>query len=645
MSWLFKALLPLNLLAIGLQAREVSVSDSAGLLTAIQSAAAGDVITLSDGTYPLNQSPSCSAAGTRDQPIIVRAENLGDVLIQLDTVAGFQVVGPNWIFENLEIEGVCASHSACEHAFHIGGRGDHTIIRRVKMHEFNAAIKGNGEAVGSERLYPDDVLIEYSELYNSSPRSTANPVTPIDVVGGRRWIIRGNFIHDHAKAGGNNISYAAFLKGHSRDGLFERNLVVCELLHSGQIRLGLSFGGGGSSPEFICEGGDCSLEHVGGVMRNNIIANCPADVGIMLNKAHDVGVFNNTLYNTTGIDLRSEAAVAEIKNNILSGRIRERDGGKAVTATNLTQVSKADFASWFRDPYNFDFGLVDGTSFRNQGTFLPSVLVDFCTNARDDGFNDIGAVEYDGAGACDTTEVFVAPETASSELFFAQFADGQGLTSQILLFNLDLFREATAFLFPRGDQGQSLSVDWKGALVSGTTDPTTTAVIPPGGMSLFETDGTGDLQAGSVTVLATGTISGVIVFAGPDLGLAGVGSSVRLEAGFSAPVVSNSAAGIRTGLAVMNLGRDAVDCGFELVGSDGVSIASSDGGLVTGGQAVSPLDGDGQFAVFPEELGWDSPVDFDVFQGIVLVECNGNTAATAIQVRPGQYATLPVFPE
>jgi high frequency lysogenization protein len=46
--------------------------------------------------------------------------------------------------------------------------------------------------------------------------------------GGRRWQLRGNFIHDHAKGEGNGVSYAAFLKGNSRDGLIERNLVICE---------------------------------------------------------------------------------------------------------------------------------------------------------------------------------------------------------------------------------------------------------------------------------------------------------------------------------------------------------------------------------------------------------------------------------
>ncbi len=231
-------------------------------------------------------------------------------------------------------------------------------------------------------------------------------------------------------------------------------------------------------------------------------------------------------------------------------------------------------------------------------------------------------------------------EMNPSELFFAQFADGEGLSSQILLFNPDPLREATVFLFPRGDRGQSLLVDFNGATASGPI----ASAIPPGGMSVFETDGKGDLQAGSVTVLATGPISGVLVFAGPDLGLAGVGNSVRLKAGFSTPVVSNSSAGIRTGLAVLNLEGEAVDCAFSLLGSEGASIASSDGRVKNGGQAVSPLDGEGHFAVFVEELLWDSAVDFNVFQGTVVVECSGNTAATAIQVRPGQYATLPVLP-
>src|SRR5690606_25151729 len=120
--------------------------------------------------------------------------------------------------------------------------------------------------------------------------------------------------------------YAAFLKGNSRDGIIERNLVICELLHSGGARLGLSFGGGGSSHDPICEDGTCSPEHQGGVMRNNIVVGCPATLGIYVNKCADCRVLHNTLYDTTGIDVRYAVSSVEVRGNILSGRIRARDG-------------------------------------------------------------------------------------------------------------------------------------------------------------------------------------------------------------------------------------------------------------------------------------------------------------------------------
>src|SRR5690606_22946082 len=131
-------------------------------------------------------------------------------------VEGFKVSGANWVFENLTLRGVCADDSSCEHAWHIVGGADNTIIRNNVAVNFNAQIKANGE--GDPRVWPDDVLVEYNEFYDEAPRNTSNPVTKIDVVGGRRWIIRGNYIHDFAKGGGNNLSYAAFLKGNSRDG-------------------------------------------------------------------------------------------------------------------------------------------------------------------------------------------------------------------------------------------------------------------------------------------------------------------------------------------------------------------------------------------------------------------------------------------
>ena len=247
-------------------------------------------------------------------------------------------------------------------------------------------------------IWPNDVLIEETEFFNADPRMTGNPVTPIDIVGGRRWIVRRNFIHDFQKLGADQVSYAAFLKGNSRDGLFEGNIVACHWTGSdtGGFRVGLSFGGGGSSPNSICEDSDCSIEHQNGRMVNNLIVNC-SDVGIYLNEAMNCQVHHNTIYtldDAFGIDVRFVASTVELKNNLLNGPIRERDQGTAILGTNLERVGRTALEAWFTDPGNFDFGLFgDGSSFIDRGETGAGVVSDFCGNGRS-AVPDIGAVEY-----------------------------------------------------------------------------------------------------------------------------------------------------------------------------------------------------------------------------------------------------------
>jgi len=378
----------------------VPVATAVVPLTAVNSAQPGDVITLAPGTYDLSQTLYCDTPGTSAQPITVTAAVLGTAKIRFNTVEGFRISAPYWDFENLDIQGVCASHSDCEHAFHVSGGAHGFTLRNNRLRDFNAQIKGNGD--GTPPVFPNDVLIEGNELYDSAPRQTANPVTPIDVVGGRRWVVRGNFIHDHAKAQGDQISYAAFLKGNSRSGLFERNLVICERDNTGFIRLGLSFGGGGTSTPSICEDGTCTPEHQDGIMRNNIIVNCPADVGIYLNKAQGTGIYNNTLYNTTGIDVRFTASTADLRNNLLSGAIRNRDGGTSTKATNREGVTPLQWTTWFVNPAGSNFALLDGSQIVNLAQPLAQVPDDYCGKARGSA-PDIGAVEYGGA-ICNTAQ-------------------------------------------------------------------------------------------------------------------------------------------------------------------------------------------------------------------------------------------------
>jgi parallel beta-helix repeat protein len=397
------------ILTSGATAEEVPVSTVDALESAISDAQAGDLILVAPGTYDMpNGRNDCVANGTATEPIVLRAENPGQTIIQFGAglVEGFYVAGSYWVFEDLILEGTCAEDSQCEHAFHVSGDADGLVIRKNIIRNFNAQIKAN-RSPSDPALFPDDVLVEYNEFYDTAPRNTSNPVTKIDVVGGRRWIVRANYIHDFAKAEGNNISYAAFLKGNSRDGLFERNLVQCESLHAGQIRLGLSFGGGGSGPPSICEEGTCKPEHQNGTMRNNIIANCPADVGIYINASSDTKIFNNTLYDTTGIDMRFTETTGEVRNNLLNGQLRSRDGAIFEESHNISQIDLADLQSWFSDAAELDFSLVNGASFVDQGTTIASVTDDYCTTPRDDGAHDIGALEYTEESPCDTRAIFI----------------------------------------------------------------------------------------------------------------------------------------------------------------------------------------------------------------------------------------------
>ena len=393
-------------------ARDIRVSTAAELRAAVNSAVPGDTIHLASGIYDFGSKLALSRAGTEDEPITLRPELSGKPELRFggdgSVAEGLHVMAPYWVIAGLDIVGACPNDSRCEHAFHVVGAADGTVISGNVMREFNAAIKGNGDGSGPPANFPDDVFIAYNEIFNSRARNTGNPVTPIDVVGGRRWIIRGNFIHDFQKGGGNGISYAAFLKGNSKDGMIEQNLIVCEHLHKGGTRLGLSFGGGGSQPERICEEGTCTPEHEGGIMRNNIIANCPADVGMYLNKAADAKIYNNTLFNTGGIDVRFAASTVDLRYNVHDGRIRERDGGSKRETGNVA-ASTADLRRWFADPNSLDFELVEGAMFKDKAGVLPEVNDDFCRQDRDDGAPDAGAIEYSIARPCNTDRVPPVP--------------------------------------------------------------------------------------------------------------------------------------------------------------------------------------------------------------------------------------------
>ncbi|MGH8802171.1 MAG: right-handed parallel beta-helix repeat-containing protein, partial [Casimicrobiaceae bacterium] len=179
------------------QAGEIAPTRAAAIVVAspheardaIAQARPGEIITFAPGRYRFHGNYiEVSHAGRGGAPITVRAATAGTVTLEFDLEEGFLVSAPDWTFENLVIRGVCADHSRCEHAFHVVGAATRFVARHNTVLDFNAQFKIN--ATGGEN--PDAGRIEGNVIADTSPRRTANPVAPIDLVAASGWRIVDN---------------------------------------------------------------------------------------------------------------------------------------------------------------------------------------------------------------------------------------------------------------------------------------------------------------------------------------------------------------------------------------------------------------------------------------------------------------------
>lgn len=316
------------------RARDLVVSTPPEIVSAVNNAQPGDIITVAPGDYAL-PGLRLTAGGDPKHKIVLRAAKPGTVELRSGAVEFMKISGSDWTVEDFDIAGTCTDDSRCEHAFHIVGRADRTIIRGNRIRDYNAHIKGNGE----NGHFPNDVLIENNTLFDTRPRVTDNPIAPVDVVGGARWIVRGNLIADfgkrldHPPERTDDWSYAMFLKGNSERGLIAGNIVGCDIdaAPTPSIR-GIALGGSGTGPGLCDRGGDCTTEHRQGTIWGNIVFNCPAEPGIYLFQAQDTLVASNAVAATAGIVALGIETSARISDNRLDGAIAAL-GGATVHAT------------------------------------------------------------------------------------------------------------------------------------------------------------------------------------------------------------------------------------------------------------------------------------------------------------------------
>ncbi|MFB3905244.1 MAG: SBBP repeat-containing protein [Acidobacteriota bacterium] len=252
-----------------------------------------------------------------------------------------------------------------------------------------------------------------------------------------------------------------------------------------------------------------------------------------------------------------------------------------------------------------------------------------------DGTPDAPALDFDHDQKPDPGCYFpfvggTAQPADEHRLYFPQFANGGDLvSSQIMLVNLDQNHTAQVHLSFKNGPGNPLPMNLDGQATTGEHDTT----IPPGGLRVMRTDGKGEVVAGSATVISDRALFGVILYGGV-IGMAGVGSAAVMPQGFVAPVERNAVNQLDTGVAVMNLENQQVECDFTLTNNQGVVQA----------QALDVmLPPNGQTALFIHQYPWNPPVDFSNFSGLLKATTSGPVAATVIQMR-GNKAEISASP-
>jgi hypothetical protein len=317
--------------------QSVAVATPQQLREALMRVPAGTRIEVQPGVYRFNRSLRVGHKGEPGRPIVLSAAQPGTVWLAFTQAEGIVLDKPHWWIENVGMRGACLRHDDCEHAVHVVGAAAFTVIRNNHLEDFNAHIKVNG----LRGDWPDHGLLAFNTLTNTRARETARPVVPFDLVGASHWRVADNLVSHFVKRHGNRVSYGMFMKGGGEGGVFERNLVLCSLrdISAPGVRVGLSFGGGGTGAAFCRDGSCAAHEHHGGLAVNNIVAHCN-DSGIDIHRATGMQVLHNTLINTSGLATRGAQAQALAQGNLVEGRMVARDGSRLLKRHNTRTQSQ-----------------------------------------------------------------------------------------------------------------------------------------------------------------------------------------------------------------------------------------------------------------------------------------------------------------
>jgi hypothetical protein len=228
------------------------------------------------------------------------------------------------------------------------------------------------------------------------------------------------------------------------------------------------------------------------------------------------------------------------------------------------------------------------------------------------------------------TEVRDFPGT--NTLHFAQFANGAGIASDLVITNPSASATLNARVEFFDDGGNPLTTGIIGVGARSSIDFT----VRPLGSITFSSDGLGSVVAGSARVTIDRSAGGVVRFSLPGLGIAGVGSSDAVNNGFIIPVRTVRSEGTDTGVALVNAGDTPVDVLLILRDTSGVAALT---------RTLSLIPARGHLARFTRELF--PGLSAEAFEGtlsVIIQTPGGRIAGTALDLgsTAGQFTSLPV---
>ena len=210
-----RAFSALTLFSANAFAATYTVDSIAALQARLNSAVAGDTITLKAGTYTTTAAIVVDRAGAAGKPITISAQAIGGV--EIAGTHGFEVVKPA---AYIVISGFNFTHTAGHDTIATGA--DHVRFTRNTFH-----CSGEGAEID---VAGDDCEVDHNEFRDKAMIGNMVSVTGKDAQVARRLWLHHNYFHDYANAhknGAETVRFGRSFFSMSRgDGLIEYNLFL-----------------------------------------------------------------------------------------------------------------------------------------------------------------------------------------------------------------------------------------------------------------------------------------------------------------------------------------------------------------------------------------------------------------------------------